>query len=210
MTKPQSTASTVRLSDSQTVILATATAREDGSVLPLPATLKLRGGALDKVIAALAKRDLIAENSGGAEAMTVTDAGRAAIGIAEPSSEGEERSIQGGERGSASKAAEQTDPQAGNPQPAKDKQPTNPPARKTKATVVLDLLERPDGASLDEIMATTGWQRHSVHGFLSGIVKKKLGLVFTSTRGEDGVRRYRIGEQSPGETNAGSAPKDAA
>jgi len=40
-------------------------------------------------------------------------------------------------------------------------------------------------------MAATGWQAHSVRGFLSGTVKKKLELAGTTTR-EDGVRRYRL------------------
>jgi len=56
----------------------------------------------------------------------------------------------------------------------------------------LDLLARRDGATLAELVAATEWQPHSVRGFLSGTVKKKLGLSVTSTRDEDGVRRYCI------------------
>jgi Protein of unknown function (DUF3489) len=56
---------------------------------------------------------------------------------------------------------------------------------------VLELLKRPGGATLKEIMATTGWQAHSVRGFISGALGKKLGLAVESAKGEDG-RTYSI------------------
>jgi hypothetical protein len=62
----------------------------------------------------------------------------------------------------------------------------------TKAAKVLDLLKRPNGATLQEIMKSTGWQPHSVRGFLSGAVGKKMGLTVVSTKGEDGERTYSI------------------
>jgi Protein of unknown function (DUF3489) len=62
----------------------------------------------------------------------------------------------------------------------------------SKAAKVLDLLKRSDGATLAELMKATGWQAHSVRGFLSGTVGKKLGLTVTSTKVEDGERTYSI------------------
>jgi hypothetical protein len=62
----------------------------------------------------------------------------------------------------------------------------------SKAAKVLDLLKRPHGATLAELMKTTGWQAHSVRGFLSGIVGKKLGLTVTSSKAEDGERTYSV------------------
>ena len=62
----------------------------------------------------------------------------------------------------------------------------------SKAAIVLDLLKRPDGATLAELMKATGWQAHSVRGFLSGTVSKKLGLTLTSAKVEDGERTYSI------------------
>lgn len=64
-------------------------------------------------------------------------------------------------------------------------------ARTTKQDRMLALLSRPAGASLDELVEASGWQTHSVRGFLSGTVKKKLGFALDAT--EKGDRRsYRI------------------
>jgi len=62
----------------------------------------------------------------------------------------------------------------------------------SKQDQVLALLRRQDGASIDEIVAATDWQPHSVRGFLSGAVKKRLGIDVISEKGEDGVRRYHV------------------
>lgn len=60
----------------------------------------------------------------------------------------------------------------------------------SKLDTVIALLRRPDGATLDEIVAATGWQRHSARGALAGAVKKRLGAAVISEKAE-GVRRYR-------------------
>ena len=62
----------------------------------------------------------------------------------------------------------------------------------SKTAKVLDLLKRSGGASLKELMKATGWQVHSVRGFLSGAVGKKMGLAVTSTKAEDEERRYSV------------------
>ena len=64
--------------------------------------------------------------------------------------------------------------------------------RATKQELVLTLLRRSSGASIEEIMQATTWQQHSVRGFLAGTVKKKLGLELASSKPNDEVRRYRI------------------
>src|SRR6266566_2331670 len=67
------------------------------------------------------------------------------------------------------------------------------PARDgNKAAKVLDLLKRPNGVTLKDLTKATGWQAHSVRGFLSGAVRKKMGLTVTSTKGEDGERTYSV------------------
>jgi hypothetical protein len=62
----------------------------------------------------------------------------------------------------------------------------------SKTATILDLLKRKDGATLKELMKTCGWQAHSVRGFLSGTVGKKLGLAVTSIKGEYGERSYSV------------------
>jgi hypothetical protein len=62
----------------------------------------------------------------------------------------------------------------------------------SKAAKILDLLKRPEGATLAALMKATEWQAHSVRGFLSGTLRKKLGLVIDSAKGEDGERTYSL------------------
>jgi hypothetical protein len=62
----------------------------------------------------------------------------------------------------------------------------------SKASAILDLLKRPGGVTGKELMKATGWQAHSLRGFLSGTVRKKMGLTVTSTKGQDGERSYSV------------------
>jgi hypothetical protein len=62
----------------------------------------------------------------------------------------------------------------------------------SKTAAILDLLKRPGGVTSKELMKVTGWQAHSVRGFLSGTVGKKMGLTVTSTKGEEGERSYSV------------------
>ena len=65
-------------------------------------------------------------------------------------------------------------------------------AKLTKSSQCLTLLRRGQGTTIAELMTATGWQSHSVRGFLSGAVKRKLGLTVAAAAGQDGVRRYRV------------------
>ena len=62
----------------------------------------------------------------------------------------------------------------------------------SKTKKILDLLKRPGGVTAKQLVQVTGWQPHSVRGFLSGIVSKKMGLTVTSTRGDTGDRTYSV------------------
>ena len=62
----------------------------------------------------------------------------------------------------------------------------------SKTAKVLELLKRPGGVTGKELMKATGWQPHSVRGFLSGTEGKKMGLTVISTKGEDGERSYSV------------------
>jgi hypothetical protein len=75
---------------------------------------------------------------------------------------------------------------------AKPAQPSSSPHRGSKTAKILTLLKRPSGASLRQLQKATDWQAHSVRGFLSGAVKKKMGLRVISTKLADGTRTYRM------------------
>ena len=62
----------------------------------------------------------------------------------------------------------------------------------TKTEKALALLRRPKGVTVTELGKATGWQKHSVRGFMSGTLKKRKGLEIVSEKDEKGVRRYRI------------------
>ena len=62
----------------------------------------------------------------------------------------------------------------------------------SKTAAVLALVQRTKGATLSEIMQATSWQAHSVRGFISGTLGKKMGLTVTSTKRADGARVYSI------------------
>ena len=75
---------------------------------------------------------------------------------------------------------------------AKDATPT--PRDGSKKAIVLDMLKRPDGATLADIMSATDWQAHSVRGFISGSLGKKMGLTVESFKRPDGVRAYKVAQ----------------
>jgi len=187
---------TSKLTDTQLVILSAAAQRDDGAVLPLPDTLTLNKGAATSVLKGLIKKDLIAERPAvaGAEVwregddgqritLTITDAGLNAIGV-EP------------EDAAEAPSASKTTARAGSPAKRSKKSSAGhtAPAVKTgtKQALLIDLLKRKTGATIDEVVEATGWQAHSVRGAISGTLKKKLGLDVTSEKVEGRGRVYRI------------------
>ena len=63
----------------------------------------------------------------------------------------------------------------------------------SKQDRVVAMLRRPEGTTVAAVMKATGWQKHSVHGFFAGVVRKKLGLNVVSEKTDD-KRVYRITE----------------
>ena len=201
-----------KLSDTQLVILGAAAQRADLSVLPLPDSLKLKGGALAKVMNALRNRGLIRVlgADGGPERVVITSEGMAAIGV---ETEGEApagatepdmapASADSGGPADDARAPTETDsvaapakrkasrkekaksaPAASEPEAAPG-QPTGKPTPRagTKQAKMIDLLKRPEGATVEQIAAATGWQHHTIRGAISGALKKKLGLTVEATR----------------------------
>jgi hypothetical protein len=92
----------------------------------------------------------------------------------------------------AKKPTKPTGPRIVRGKTAKTRKAAPAPTKTSKQDQVLTLLRRQDGASIDEIVAATDWQPHSVRGFLSGAVKKRLGIDVISEKGSDGVRRYYV------------------
>ena len=71
--------------------------------------------------------------------------------------------------------------------------PTNDaPARETKLTKVIELLSRPEGATIEQLVDATGWQKHTVRSAISHALGKKRGYLIVSEKPKDGKRVYKI------------------
>ncbi len=190
-----------KLSDSQLVILSAAAKRRDGTVLPLPRSLKVNKAAATTILKNLLKKGLLKERpaatdeahwhqtrGGGRTALVITDTGLQAIGVEVDRKTGKQSSSTKPQPKQRSRRAERK------PSGSKPKGGTPPPAVRpgTKQALLIDLLTRKKGATIEEIVAATGWQPHSARGAISGTLKKKLGLAVTSERVGDGSRVYRI------------------
>jgi len=170
-----------RLTDTQAILLSTASQRNDGNLLPLPASLDERATA--KALTTLLKRNLIGEreidDKGAAHrtdgdlryGLFLTPAGASAIGV-EP---GDSAAFTGG-AGEASAVSAPSTPK--------------PP---TKTAMVLALLGRTDGVTLPELIEATGWLPHTTRAALTGFRKKGYDIARTK---RDGATCYRIAEQA--------------
>lgn len=145
----------MKLNDTQLILLTTASQRENGSLIPLPDTLADAADRANKMITALIKK-VLAEEGPVAEptfawreengkwiGVRITDAGRSAIGVNEPTLDG-----------------------APAPTPAKAA------PKVTKTSLVIDMLRRTEGATLYELVTVTGWLPHTVRAALTGVRKK--------------------------------------
>jgi len=185
-----------QLSDTQALILSYAAQHEDRIALPLPESL--RGGAAAKVVGAMLAKGFLEEvdagmrkgepvwretGDGHSVTLVATDAGLAAIGI-EPED-------------ANTAPAGTTDAPTDEPAPDTPTEPDSAPKARTprkgtKQATLIAMLRAPEGATIEEIMAATGWQSHTVRGAMAGALKKKLGLEVTSEKVEGRGRVYRI------------------
>jgi hypothetical protein len=182
-----------RLSDTQLVILSAASQREDGAVLPLPETLKIKGGAMQKVLASLERKGLIARmgepRDDDPPPLCITRAGLEAIGVEPDAGRPDEApfvEVTGAPQGNAeAQEPAPADQEAEGSEPAPAAAPAakmRAPRENTKQARMIELLKRPEGATIEQIAEATGWQHHTIRGAISGGLKKKLGLTIEATR----------------------------
>ena len=175
MTQPSCT----QLTDTQSIILTRAASRPGNLAMPLPDGLAgaaakmtvskmIERGWLEEVDANLRRREPIWRETGDGHGTTliVTEAGLDAIGI-DPvvvSTVGNIRKAR-----PAAKSKEVTGGTSDGPKLVSIRQGT-------KQALLIEMLQRPEGASIPEILAATSWQAHTARGAISGGLKKKLGL----------------------------------
>jgi hypothetical protein len=188
-----------KLTDTQSIILSRAATRPDNLAMPLPEGLAgaaakmavakmIERGWLEEVEANLRRGDPLWRETGDGHGTTLiaTEAGLAAIGI-EPVVATTMTNLRKAklELASASKAPAETSPDADTPQPVAIR-------TGTKQAQIIALLQRPEGASIGEIVEATGWLPHSARGLISGGLKKKLGLPIISQKLDQRGTVYRL------------------
>ena len=186
-----------KLSDTQLVLLSNAAKRDDGAIV---LSSKLKGAAeqalelllTGKLIKSVAKAGSLPLWKRGPDqeplALVITPKGLEAIGI-EAAGRGKDAAASATKpKVSSSGKGPQT-----RSKPSGGAKPGQVAARgNSKIGKVVEMLRKPNGATLKAIMSATGWQAHSVRGAISGAIKKRLGLKVTSqTRGDE--RAYQIG-----------------
>lgn len=202
---------TNKLTDAQRVILAAAAARESGLVLPLPKSLGDNRGTIGVILKSLLTRGLVTERpirpdeepwrgtaETGRTTLVISAAGLQLMGI-DPL---EEVVAQGagsnslteddGSSADEDRPADGLDTGAAMSVPGPKEQAVGLPKEGTKLGTLITALRKPEGATVPELMAATGWQAHSVRGAISGNLKKKLQLEVVSDVVEHRGRIYRI------------------
>ncbi len=185
-----------QLSDTQALILSAAAQRPERIALPLPESL--RGSAAAKVVGAMIAKGYLEEvdadlrkgepmwretGDGHGTTLVATDAGLAAIGI-------EPEDAKTAPVGATDALTEEPAPDTPSELDAAPKARTL--REGTKQATLIAMLRASDGATIEEIMAATGWLGHTVRGAMAGALKKKLGLEVTSEKVEGRGRVYRL------------------
>jgi hypothetical protein len=193
MTSKQSQTKT--LTDTQLVLLSAASQREDRGVVR-PETMDAR--LFTRVTKALLKAGLIAESatvrkqSGGigpdgeAQVLVITGAGLMAIGVAEP--EPMQPALRKPRERFRKTSSRGTSDTATRPSLADVSSTTRPT---TKRALIIAMLSRCEGATMDDLIAATGWLPHTTRAALTGLRQKGLCLERSKPEGEPAVYRIR-------------------
>ena len=172
---------TIQLTPAQHAILAYAIEHTGGKIEWFPDNIK--GGARTKVLGGLFNKALITRDSAN---WFVAAEGYDAMGCARPAPA---PVTADSELDAAVTAAEATW--------AQEKAAAKPRTREnSKQATVIQMLQRPEGATVQQICETTGWQAHTVRGTFAGAFKKKLGLTIVSDKAQGGERVYRIAAEA--------------
>jgi hypothetical protein len=188
-----------KLTDTQSIILSRAATRPDNLAMPLPDGLV--GAAAKMAVAKMIERGWLEEveanlrcgeplwretGDGHGTTLIATEAGLAAIGI-EPVVATTMTNLR------KAKLEVVSAPQDSPETPADPATPKPISIRTgTKQATIIALLQRPEGASINEIVEATGWAQHSARGMISGGLKKKLGFDVATTSDEQRGRIYYI------------------
>ncbi len=177
---------TTQLTPAQHAILAKAINTSGGKIDWFPDHIK--GGARKKVLDGMFHRALITPDG---EGWRVAAEGYDALGMAHP---GPTTAPQGAPQASATPLVPdpelEADVAACEAQWAKEAKPRT--RQNSKQAEVIRMLQRPEGATIGQVCAATGWQAHTVRGTFAGAFKKKLGLTITSDKAQGGERVYRV------------------
>ncbi len=167
------------LTATQRAVLEAAATHPQGFLTAYPENVN--GGARVKVNVALERAGLARWNH-KAQRFEITPAGQAAVGRAAPPPAPVEATPEEQRHTAPTKAP--TAPAAA-PKPRSREH--------SKQAAVIAMLQRPEGATVAQICAATGWLQHTVRGTFAGTFKKKLGLTITSDKPAGGERVYRLG-----------------
>jgi len=175
----------ISLTPTQQAILSRAISNTAGRIEWFPDHVK--GGARQKVMDGLFNRALITPE--GKQGWCVAAEGYDALGVPRPVPQQAARSFEAKlDTIIVNAEAAQQSLQEAAPEPAKEASRTR---ANSKQAQVIAMLQRPEGASIEQIMQATDWQQHTVRGFFAGALKKKLNLDLLSTK-TNGIRVYRL------------------
>lgn len=179
----------IKLTDTQRQVLERAADQHDGRITWFPANVK--GGARQKVIDGLFNKALITCNGG--HDWFVAAEGYDALGHTRPMPASIHHDPEIEAAVAAAEANWAQEKQEAAKRLAKVGVESKPRTRdNSKQSTVIQMLQRPEGATVRQICEVTGWQAHTVRGTFAGAFKKKLGLIITSEKPDGGERIYRV------------------